>query len=597
MKKYLMTGVAALAMCAAFTSCSHDIEAPSQEAIDQAKAAEVIATYQAAFKAYVGGEISASQNWGFGTTRTRTAEPRGNMWNDLGYTVPTELTREQKNRVIAYFQNNQLTDGGEKPWTDFFVQQVYKGGEENGQYVNIMKTNPAKTTEQYQASGASSPSYGSNTIDKLFANTNDHIYNYNGGTCSTNYNVQNSPSVTYSSDNGNGQHADQIMLMLGSKAKDFGYNCSNISIEYNDHYTLVDGSVIDAWAANNNSVGASVAGLSFVGFDFDLLTPEQWYTEDNFKITDLSSAITLCTDGDVTKSLAEFGLDGDYTYNQTTVKYLHQNAANMISGNMITSVDSKCGIQDLQEPWGKTFNRAYIDKLISDGYRPVKGAASTWVKPEITRDHYYSDWIVCIIPGKPVVEKNADLRIMAEDLTLGDGDEDFDFNDVVFDVYYGTTEEGKIKIKAAGATLDLRIAKVANPNDNNSDDWYEVHKLFSEANNNISCSGMMINTQGTQSTDANVRNKSRDGLVEPEIPLPFDVNTPAEANNIKIQSYKNGSWIELTAHQGEPAAKFAIPAPTPDTTVNWCVERQSIKGIYGTFAEWARTGALQFKWW
>ena len=28
MKKYLMTGIAAVAMCAAFTSCSHDIRTP-----------------------------------------------------------------------------------------------------------------------------------------------------------------------------------------------------------------------------------------------------------------------------------------------------------------------------------------------------------------------------------------------------------------------------------------------------------------------------------------------------------------------------------------------------------------------------------------
>ena len=26
MKKYLMTGIAAVAMCAAFTSCSHDVD-------------------------------------------------------------------------------------------------------------------------------------------------------------------------------------------------------------------------------------------------------------------------------------------------------------------------------------------------------------------------------------------------------------------------------------------------------------------------------------------------------------------------------------------------------------------------------------------
>ena len=44
MKKYLMTGIAAIAMCAAFTSCSHDsgFEQTTKEDLDKAK-------YEAAF--------------------------------------------------------------------------------------------------------------------------------------------------------------------------------------------------------------------------------------------------------------------------------------------------------------------------------------------------------------------------------------------------------------------------------------------------------------------------------------------------------------------------------------------------------------------
>ena len=325
MKKYLMTGIAAVAMCAAFTSCSHDVDPISQEQLDQLEAEKVFQNYEKAFIATF-GQPAANQTWGFGGTAiTRGHNADGNMWVSYGWTVPRELSREQKNRVIAYFQNNRLSDGGEKPWTDFFVQQVYKGGEENGAYVNIMNTNPALTTEQYQASGMTSPAYGSNTIDKLFADTDDHINNYNGGTCSTNYNVSNSEGISYLNPTSNNQHADQIMLMTGSHAKDFGYNCSNISIEYNNHYTLVDGSIIDQWAADHgNNIGESVSGRAFVGFDFDLLTPNDWYTEENFKITDLSSAITLCTyeNGDV-KSLKDAGIAGDYIYNSEPVKYLH----------------------------------------------------------------------------------------------------------------------------------------------------------------------------------------------------------------------------------------------------------------------------------
>jgi len=70
MKKYLMTGIAAVAMGAAMTSCSHDeIQPYSQSEITQAK-------YAAAFvQAF--GQPSSTQTWGFGNTnkaRTRAAE-------------------------------------------------------------------------------------------------------------------------------------------------------------------------------------------------------------------------------------------------------------------------------------------------------------------------------------------------------------------------------------------------------------------------------------------------------------------------------------------------------------------------------------------
>ena len=68
MKKYLMTGVAALALCAGTTSCSHD----DGEEWSQAK--EDLAKYNMAFLSYVGGKISPDQTWGFGASaqaRTR----------------------------------------------------------------------------------------------------------------------------------------------------------------------------------------------------------------------------------------------------------------------------------------------------------------------------------------------------------------------------------------------------------------------------------------------------------------------------------------------------------------------------------------------
>ena len=109
MKKYLMTVMAAIAFCAAFTSCSknEDLYDPDY----QSKA--IVQTYNDAF-IKVFGQPSANQDWGFGksaSTRANTGETvpqteayhnmNHNEWADPdkefgGYTVPDPLTTEQK---------------------------------------------------------------------------------------------------------------------------------------------------------------------------------------------------------------------------------------------------------------------------------------------------------------------------------------------------------------------------------------------------------------------------------------------------------------------------------------------------------------------
>ena len=108
MKKYLMTGIAALALCAGFTSCSHDLDAPSQEEINQRNAQNIVKNYEKAFVATF-GKPAANQNWGFGGTpafgRTRTENKNLNQWGDPNYgnwKVPDALTDGQKTRVMLW---------------------------------------------------------------------------------------------------------------------------------------------------------------------------------------------------------------------------------------------------------------------------------------------------------------------------------------------------------------------------------------------------------------------------------------------------------------------------------------------------------------
>ena len=61
-----MTGIAAIALCAAFTSCSRDFEAPTEEELAQIEAQKAFAKYENAFTTAF-GQPAADQDWGFGS--------------------------------------------------------------------------------------------------------------------------------------------------------------------------------------------------------------------------------------------------------------------------------------------------------------------------------------------------------------------------------------------------------------------------------------------------------------------------------------------------------------------------------------------------
>jgi hypothetical protein len=551
MKKYLMTGMAAVLFCGAFTSCSHD-DITSAEDISKAQAEQITKTYETAFLKYVGGEIGKNQTWGFGSVASARTRVEGtvnaNMWADSGYDVPLELSPAQIQRVVAYFQNNKLTAGGSKDYTDFFVQQVYKGG-----------TSPIGTAEN----GLSKELYkcangefiiGGKQMDYLTSNGGDHISNFNNGNYGSgdngtpNSDVQNSPGVTYlyPSEGKPGYHTDYIQLMTGSLATNFGYGNSRANVTYNDKYVLVDGSVIDTWAASHGNVGAAVGTRAFVGFDF-----EQFYKDEDVY------------DG-------SFVFEGD----GNTYPYI-KNAPNAFCGDWKTFTDAdKPGIStESMQTW------------LNNGYRPVAGNDKAWAKIEKCADGYFTDWIVCIVPAKTsTTTSDADLRIMAEDLSAED-DTDFDFNDIVFDVYFSTSGTTKIVVQAAGGTLPLRIWT-----NKEGDPYQEVHALWSDIDG-IS-TGTMINT-GAEARYGFPRGADNRGTRE--VTLYYSVPDAAAAKNIKIEVQKTTStgteWIEMRAEQAEPAAKFATD---PDN--QWLSERTSIKSAIPSFVQWVQGNIPALNW-
>lgn len=185
----------------------------------------------------------------------------------------------------------------------------------------------------------------------------------------------------------------------------------------------------------------------------------------------------------------------------------------------------------------------------------------------VSRDYYFNDWIIKISPGIPQPSKMQ--RIMAEDLGSMDAT-DFDFNDVVFDVwinynpYWHGNDYGVLVLRAAGGTMPLYV------------DGHEVHEEF-----DVDVT-TMVNTGGNQTTAPTV---SR--------PIVMWNFVPTSANAIDIPIYventKNGKSYYIDSEKGVAPGKFAVPA-----TVQWSQERINIKQTYPLFTAWCENQSIHF---
>ena len=234
MKKILFVGITALAMA----SCTHDDYAPVSKQEQ----------YQAVFEKEF-GTVNPNVNWGFTPQQvftfdkdgkligTRGANPNSNEWANY-LIVPTRLTDAQKDVVRKWFQTHKNPQGQKVNWSDFFVEQVYKGGTntEGSHSPEIYNTLKDGVETQNKVTG-------SNQMDWLACGSDatpssEHINNFN---------------------NGNGD----IMYMYDYNTTCFGFHDSygDNHVEntyYYDSYVLIPGDIIDP----------IVAGMYFVGFDY-----------------------------------------------------------------------------------------------------------------------------------------------------------------------------------------------------------------------------------------------------------------------------------------------------------------------------------------
>lgn len=497
-----MTGMAALAISAAFTSCSKDTDVYNS---DQPKQ-DIQATYEQNF-IKVFGQPAANQDWGFGSgAGTRTWNVNGNQWHDgvnYNYEYDAKVTTDEKNKVFNYVNDkNNVETVNQIPYTEYWVTQIWNGNKD----ANATGAKAPASISYPNQNGATTTIIGGAQMDKLeiketqSADSWIHCNNFNGA------------------DNNDWKEGGEGGRTLMTSSGTYSFRYTNSQSSYlSEKYIIVPGEKIDA----------SLAGFYYVCFDF-----EKGYTDaEKAQETTYFTYVGVDNNG-AEQAVQTFSIPGYYT-----------------STNMPTDQQIK-------------------DAVNNPNYKEIKNVS---VKGYLYGDKHcdgddnYTDWIVRISPAK--VKSNYDIRIIGEDLSAGEDGNDFDFNDVVFDVKFTGDNTAKICIVAAGGTLPLRVA------------GQEVHGLFHQ-NTNI-----MINTNAADAGYPNQAYEQRDNL--PTFDITLTGVKAANGKNIKIEVEKevNGvkQWVELKANDGEPAAKIGVKPG-----FDYCNERQGISSKYPLFTQWVQ---------
>ena len=647
MKKYLMGGIAAVAICAAFTSCSKSNELFDQNAAEQIKQQtseqKILDSYQKAFENAF-GQPGANQDWGlakYGSvtnagTRAIIAEindPFTNFdTNDLyEKVIPTGAvdinTTSDYDCVQAgvLFAKEGMRTGGNKvnlwmaPGTGTGIYKIYIDGN-----VTIPTDAYIHNAKIYVLPKATL------TVEKQ-ANYTCQIFVANGGTL--NYNVskleKNNDGLTEPSEifnHGTVNFADNFEAnqdviiynegtMTGkditSKPADghpsYFYNYGNLDLSgdlelnscanfFNEGTVDVDGKTTctqkDIWWINKghyttgtlvfsahnetfyNYCNLVVEGQAdFKDGKFHLM--DNSYTEtgnaefgnSHFEIHMGNSAginikgnVSFAANGDGTDQ--GFFASGDKAYVRIDGK------ATVAAHKYSFVVDGKvvCAIRDGIEDLGASNSGVQPTYEFRNGASQVTDFTKLTVTPKSATEGCGATW------NNPpsIVYTN---RIMGEDLTA-ETDNDFDFNDVVFDWAISADKKtAYIKLWAAGGTLPLKIGTAVG-------EGQEVHALFGVSESTMVNTGVGAN--GVTKDPVEFTITKTDGTFNSAEDIIVSVDKTSKGSN---------GYMQMTAKIGQAPCLLFVPLNT-----KWVDEYENIEKAYTWFGAWSRGESTTEQW-
>ena len=544
MKKIFFTGMTAVLLGGAFTSCSHDLDV-DRSAMEQS----IKATYEQAFVSRF-GTPAPNQDWGFGSSQS-LARTRGVVASpsvsDAGLTFNAMLT-EQGSKIWASLnsfpsselsQFNQFKTWDGKGWTDRYYQinasVVYSNLSED--YYAQMRNVLLKQIPEEENNLDKAIQTGYTITTKGGPVTLTPIYHQSSSGDKISYYYYN--PADYASTNGV-PTVEQVKAMK--------------------KYTIGNMADPDACAADNLSFKKQTFSLVYenagsVSYDF----PAGYVI--NFMIANTDNrngSVNIFDRAEgghaVTRSIAlQPEYYGDSRLNaeiHTPEGTLETNPLRMYA--VPNAVGLHTEITSIETPHVAVFQ-------IGD---------KNYVGFEDWTDFDFNDVIFEVTGtegGEELPDEDAfeEIRVICEDLSVGQST-DFDFNDVVFDVRRYTQDtksnhrkdEVEIIFRAAGGTLPLYV------------DGHEVHDVFGVG----------------QKTMVNTKAKAKGLNGEDNAPsrtFPVTMENVANmtigeiANAIPVYVVKNGVDCYLEAPVGGIASKIGVKC-----NYVWCDEREDLDHRY-----------------